>query len=140
MLNKDEVLEGLRGLRHGAATSENRSFVIIADDAITLINSQSAEIERLQAELAEARKMVPGWIPVAERLPEDEAIVLVWIGEELATTKGQEVQIARAHLTKEDDKYAVAPVTFSFKRAGFLGGNEVTHWMPLPTTPQETKE
>lgn len=103
------------------------------------IRQACSELAALRQKVAELEAKVPRWIPVAERLPEDEAIVLVWIGEELATIKGQEVQIARAHLTKEDDKYAVAPVTFSFSRAGFLGGNEVTHWMPLPTTPQEDR-
>ena len=107
------------------------------EDALVRLENENAT---LRQKVAELEKLVPRWIPVSERLPEDESVVIVWIGEEAAAAKGHEVQVARAHLAKDGDEYAVAPVTFSFKRAGFLGGNEVTHWMPLPTTPQEVKE
>ena len=77
-------------------------------------------IESLEAENAALRE-AQRWIPVTERLPDTDACVAVLEGE------------ARVH---EIDRYK------------FDGGDDwhfaipaypITHWMPLPTPPEEQK-
>ena len=61
----------------------------------------------------------PKWIPVGERLPEeDEGVVLVYSGE-------VEPAVISGDIFLEYDKYEGWVI------------NNVTHWMPLPEPPKE---
>ncbi|EPG8391726.1 DUF551 domain-containing protein [Klebsiella pneumoniae] len=63
-------------------------------------------------------EIIPGWIPVSERLPDEGDHVLVsdGVGMEVSWVRGREWKKLR-HIYSED----------------------VTHWMPLPAAPQEGK-
>lgn len=83
------------------------------------------EIERLQAERR--------WIPVSERLPE--------YGEPSLTiyhTKNATSQITiRCLVEDRDDKLRV--IWYDIENGLWVNGNNITHWMPLPASP-ESKE
>lgn len=63
-------------------------------------------------------EIIPGWIPVSERLPDEGDHVLVsdGVGMDVSWIRGREWKKLR-HIYSED----------------------VTHWMPLPAAPQEPK-
>ncbi|QLO55166.1 DUF550 domain-containing protein [Klebsiella grimontii] len=66
---------------------------------------------------------VPGkWIPVSERMPEDRISVILWDAEIGEVTSGH-----YSHKTQ------------TFYHCGDAIENEITHWMPLPAGPQESK-
>ena len=70
------------------------------------------------------------WIPVGERLPERDGPVLVYFG----FTEGDEISEQRFFGVM--DYYAIDPKPH-FQHEGYRGLT-VTHWMPLPTAPEET--
>ena len=60
------------------------------------------------------------WISVDERLPEEDAAVLVWLGED----DGSYFEVAWQHN--------------SFWFNGYDLDCEPTHWQPLPPPPEQT--
>lgn len=65
---------------------------------------------------------VPGsWIPVSERLPDENAEQQV-----LACFKGGDISTLYYFEGRWDDAYGIVPIR-----------QDVTHWMPLPAAPQE---
>ncbi|SXF28656.1 DUF551 domain-containing protein [Klebsiella variicola] len=67
---------------------------------------------------------VPGkWIPVSERMPDENAEQQV-----LACFKGGDISTLYYFEGRWDDAYGIVPIR-----------QDVTHWMPLPTAPQEVK-
>ena len=71
-----------------------------------------------RAELAEARKQEREWIPVSERMPEDERMVLTYRPD------CPECGYGSAQL----DIACISPHSL-------VGVQPVTHWMPLPPAP-----
>ena len=76
----------------------------------------NAEIKRLKA-------LIPEWISVKERLPQEFVSVLVYMPEERPLPTVHE-----GYVTNQGKWYA-----HFFEREPF----EVTHWMPLPEPPNE---
>ncbi|HBY1760861.1 DUF551 domain-containing protein [Klebsiella quasipneumoniae] len=67
---------------------------------------------------------VPGkWIPVSERMPDENADQQV-----LACFKGGDISALYYSDGRWDDAYGIVPIR-----------QDVTHWMPLPAAPQEVK-
>ncbi|MGH4918827.1 DUF551 domain-containing protein [Klebsiella pneumoniae] len=67
---------------------------------------------------------VPGkWIPVSERMPDENAEQHV-----LACFKGGDISTLYYFEGRWDDAYGIVPIR-----------QDVTHWMPLPAAPQEVK-
>ncbi|HCF8248186.1 DUF551 domain-containing protein [Klebsiella pneumoniae] len=65
---------------------------------------------------------VPGkWIPVSERMPDENAEQQV-----LACFKGGDISTLYYFEGRWDDAYGIVPIR-----------QDVTHWMPLPAAPQE---
>ncbi|HBX2124196.1 TPA: DUF551 domain-containing protein [Klebsiella pneumoniae] len=67
--------------------------------------------------------VVPGWIPVSERLPNENAEQQI-----LACFKGGDISALYYSDGRWDDAYGIVPIR-----------QDVTHWMPLPAAPQEVK-
>nr|ELN9655334.1 DUF550 domain-containing protein [Klebsiella variicola] len=63
------------------------------------------------------------WIPVSERMPDENAEQQV-----LACFKGGDISTLYYFEGRWDDAYGIVPIR-----------QDVTHWMPLPTAPQEVK-
>lgn len=67
---------------------------------------------------------VPGkWIPVSERMPDENAEQQV-----LACFKGGDISALYYSDGRWDDAYGIVPIR-----------QDVTHWMPMPSAPQEDK-
>lgn len=79
--------------------------------------TQSYEVKENVLQL---ESQVPKWIPVTERLPEDYHDVLVSVGEM--------VDVGFHH-------HRYGWECYSYKKR-----NDVTHWMPLPSAPEEVSE
>lgn len=80
-------------------------------------------------EACDYKAMLPRWIPVAERLPEEERQVLAYYG--FNHGDGYLGMMFMQVL----DYYAHDPKPH-FQHEG-LNGMTVTHWMPLPEPPKE---
>ncbi|HHL1831408.1 TPA: DUF551 domain-containing protein [Klebsiella pneumoniae] len=66
---------------------------------------------------AQPAPVVPGWIPVSERMPESNGVYFGWDGKRVLE---------------------VNCFFGGFSANQFIHG-EITHWMPLPAAPQEVK-
>ena len=143
------IIRRLRGLAEDPSHPRASEFLDIAAD----------RLERLEAEVARL-KAQQRWIPVAERLPEDEKSVLVCTEHELRGKRYRLVAKAfyeSGKLSTEESQYCWQEAAFgeydeesdSYK---LLNGwwedvdyteefgpidRPVTHWMPLPETPME---
>ncbi|WP_419506009.1 DUF551 domain-containing protein [Dysosmobacter sp.] len=95
------------------------------------IANQNTNIEALQQEIEKLRGQVPRWIPVAERLPSGDNQVLVVVSgkpKENITLAGA-VELA----TLYSDGWCL-------ETWPEWTGAEVTHWMPIPETPEPPEE
>ena len=108
---------------------ESPGLEVLAADAIEALEAQheadAKEIEWLKkcvAELPRPQK----WIPVTERLPEEEKSVLVYIEADEYMQK-----VVFSPKNQQFNNYDSLPYD---ERNTF---NEVTHWMPLPEPPEE---
>jgi hypothetical protein len=88
------------------------------DDAAAAVNEYVAELELENERL----RLVPRWIPVTERLPEAKTSVLAH-----STESGV---LLAAHW---DGGWRV------LSAAGIIRYDGVTHWMPWPAPPTESK-
>ncbi|HCU0656795.1 TPA: DUF551 domain-containing protein [Klebsiella quasipneumoniae] len=64
-----------------------------------------------------------GWIPVSERMPDENAEQQV-----LACFKGGDISTLYYFEGRWDDAYGIVPIR-----------QDVTHWMPLPAAPREVQ-
>lgn len=94
-----------------------------------LNNFTDSQCARLLEKLQEAKKAIPCWISVEERLPDDSAAVLV-------VASGR----PKKHIALD---HAIMTATH-YDRDGWVldefpefENPEVTHWMPLPELPKE---
>lgn len=73
--------------------------------------------------------VIPGWVPVSERMPESNKFVLVsngvWVGQGLY----------------DDSEHLESDEHWQDEHREFINvlHHPVTHWMPLPAAPQEPK-
>jgi hypothetical protein len=123
------------------ATLEDRNDLDLAHsvhDLLQFIVAQDEEVDLLSEtvmDLIDKQR----WISVEDRLPEEGERVLTWIGEPAACHPGTEAQIGCFYSSEEDlpDGGTWTDWGFTYYRSGFLGGREVTHWMPIPPLGQE---
>lgn len=83
----------------------------LKSDAADLIEAQAAEIEKLKAQ-------APRWIPVEERLPEQDVPVLAWFEDGLISRQSPDIVLWNGH----------GWMHWHLHR-NVCG---ITHWMPLP--------
>lgn len=80
-------------------------------------------------------EIIPGWIPVSERMPEDDDFVYIWPRPDFGVELHVGQYCERSH--KGGGWYAqVYEQNYGIEWHPIA----VTHWMPLPTGPQEVKD
>ncbi|HHW3963623.1 TPA: DUF551 domain-containing protein [Raoultella planticola] len=82
-----------------------------------------AAAQQPQDEPQNIPEIIPGWIPVSERMPDENAEQQV-----LACFKGGDISTLYYFEGRWGDAYGIVPIR-----------QDVTHWMPLPAAPQEVK-
>lgn len=110
----------------------------MALDAADLIEKQAVEIRELRNSLAvfgqanaALRDKVPEWIPVSERLPEPEKMVLLIVSGKIKNISFVDAYELGEFDTDEGWILEMWPEWKDYK---------VTHWMPLPELPEEEKD
>lgn len=117
-MTKEEIVRALRvcealGCSSFRYRGSKEQFYVDAliRDAIDLIEAQAAEIEKLKAQ-------VPRWIPVEERLPEQDVPVLAWFEDGLISRQSPDIVLWNGHEWMHRHLHR-----------NVCG---ITHWMPLP--------
>ena len=100
-------------------------------ECMTRLQIQAADrIEKQDAEIKALRDKVPEWIPVSERLPEPEKMVLLTVSGKFKNISFVDVYELGEFDTDEGWILEMWPEWKDPK---------VTHWMPLPELPEEEK-
>nr|DAG22556.1 MAG TPA: Protein of unknown function (DUF551) [Caudoviricetes sp.] len=106
--------------------------------AYDLIKEQAVEIQELRNSLAvfgqanaALRDKVPEWIPVKEKLPEPEKMVLL-----IVNGKVKNITLIGAYELGEFDTNE----GWILEMCPEWKDPKVTHWMPLPEPPEEEKD
>lgn len=108
-MTREEALTRYDRIRYNLLNSEDKAAVDVAFEALR--------------EQGNCCKNGNSWISVEDRLPEAFVSVLVYMPEERPLPTVHE-----GYVTKQGNWYA-----HFFEREPF----EVTHWMPMPTPPEE---
>lgn len=114
----DELVKELRHIDE-FATETNRPTSGIFREAADAIEELTALSRRQEVELVELTGELaskPCWIPVTERLPEEDGCYLVAV--------------------KNDHQRRYSKTAW-FSHGSWFARQDVTHWMPLPQPPEE---
>ena len=125
------LIEGLESIKvlfdTKAKQSENagywKDFAGIIADAISTITEKTQRIENMETMIEDMEERIAImteqglWIPVTDRLPQDDEDVLVWVNG-----------------THRDMAYRDEGVWYDEEHNHL---NNITHWMPLPEPPKE---
>lgn len=128
-----ETNELVKALRKEAAANPCAGLCSACDisECMTRLQIQAADrIEKQDAEIKALRDKVPEWIPVSERLPEPEKMVLLTV-----SGKFKNISFVDAYELGEfdTDEGWILEMWPEWKDP------KVTHWMPLPELPEEEK-
>lgn len=128
-----ETNELVKALRKEVAANPCVGLCSACDtsECMTRLQIQAADrIEKQDAEIKALRDKVPEWIPVSERLPEPEKMVLLTV-----SGKFKNISFVDAYELGEfdTDEGWILEMWPEWKDP------EVTHWMPLPELPEEEK-
>lgn len=86
------------------------------DEAADAIENMSEAYEKLSRHMDDLAALMPRWIPVTERLPEEDGCYLVAV--------------------KNDHKRRYSKTAW-FSNGAWFARQDVTHWMPIPKEPKE---
>ena len=121
----------------------------IMREAADRIANQSTHVAELQHEIEKLRGQVPRWIPVEERLPEERVLVNVLLvnrDPEPYYEKIKGIPFSDTACFYGGRWYWDSPVLLDYLAE--YGEDEfdlvddaveITHWMPLPETPEEVE-
>ena len=116
----DELVKRLRSVKDSWQTEEE-SWMLQAADAIEDLEFACDHYEKDYKALCD---YLPKWIPVTERLPEDETYVLISFKKNMAVAYRR---VGRWYVMCGG----------GWKTPIVHGEQEPTHWMPLPEPPME---
>ena len=127
----DELVKRLRELPHllFVQLHGHEDVVYKAADAIEELQ-QTAEhykgcADDWYKEACDYQAILPRWVPVTERLPEDEKSVVVWSAETTYSPSFMTFGIWRREWGRWDSSWDDEELSC------------ITHWMPLPEPPKE---
>jgi hypothetical protein len=127
-----EELKRLRELRE-AWCNGTIDYLDYAQQCGDALPSLLDEVERLAESLIAAanRAEAERWIPVSERLPEDDRTVLLWTNENYRTYDDPRIAIL--------GRYVPSMKEWRFHGSNSDWSDAVTHWRPLPAAPKEVQ-
>jgi len=128
MADIEKVKRGLACCTDGCSTDcpythDCRCGKNLSIDSMTVIEELQAEIERLQ----------PKWIPVSERLPEEDENVLVLIDTECSVMRI--VNRDKTDVWHWDGSYCM--MWANWNDTEYADICDASHWMPLPKPPKK---
>ena len=105
-------------------------------------STEEAEIAHAEAVadyLIDNGVTVQKWIPVTERLPEEDGEYLVWFGRNMFEHYAEVRHFAKDGETVDEyDLHHEKNVWYYYDSEwGYVACRNVTHWMPLPEPPKE---
>lgn len=124
------LVNALREYAKWAQANEWEAPITLGDDlaeAADRLENQNAHIAALQQEIEKLRAQLPRWIPVTERLPELDELVLVIASGKPKENITLDGAIELATLYSDGWCLETWPE--------WTGAN-VTYWMPLPEPPE----
>lgn len=116
------IQDGIRkGLRARGDDRLDYSFEVVADHLI----ANGVTVQR--------------WIPVTERLPEEDGEYLVWFGRNMFEHYAEVRYFAKdgEAVDKYDLRHEKNVWYYYDSEWGYVACCNVTHWMPLPEPPKE---
>ena len=128
------LVNALREHAEWARANEWETPITLGDDLVAAADrlaNQNAHIAALQQEIERLRGQLPRWIPVAERLPENQG----WYHVAIRDEKMKRIAV-------ELDSYAIETAKNFGHEIGFCkdgrwdGREKVIAWMPLPEPPE----
>ena len=120
------LVNALREHAEWAQANEWETPITLGDDLVEAadrIANQSTHIAALQQEIEKLRAQLPRWIPVEERLPDHDELVLV-----IASGKPKE----NITLDEAVELATLYSDGWCLETWPEWTGANVTHWMPLP--------
>ena len=118
--------------RNAELLSELMQAADAIEELTATAESYKRSMEAWADEAARAHEMLPRWIPVTERFPEDDRQVLAYYGFDHGDGYLGMMFVQVLDWFGHDPKP-------HFQHEG-LNGMTVTHWMPLPEPPKEEKQ
>ena len=103
----------------------------------TLLEDTLAYIQQLEEQFRDLTKMVPEWISVEERLPEDGIDSKVKSIKVMVAIKAKNGWSIRTQTRFKETRYRTGEAVTVWRWKYSAG--EVTHWMPLPELPKEVR-
>lgn len=99
------------------------AFIVVCEchpDGVSILRNARKYTDKIRhAQPAPLVPVAPGWIPVSERVPDENAEQQV-----LVCFKGGDISALYYSEGRWDDAYGIVPIR-----------QDVTHWMPLPAGP-----
>ena len=108
--------ELVKQLRASEAYGGEDAYMI--GQAADAIEERCQQVDKFMEEAARLYSKQPKWIPVKERLPDED----------------DEVLVVAVNVFNHDDRWVSIDWLYS---GGWQQHEIVTHWMPLPTPPKE---
>ena len=109
-------------------------------DAEDVLDEAATALEQLQDENEKLKAEVPRWIPVEERLPEEQGQYIVFVDGEVTTDMYCVCDDIERWLCYDGSLNSLYLDPYSSEPTREPPYPRVTHWMPLPSPPKEEKK
>ena len=106
-------------------------------DAEDVLDEAATALEQLRDESERLKAQVPRWIPVEERLPEEQGQYIVFVDGKVTTDFYWVCEDIKWWLSYNGGFNALYIDPYSSKPKREPPYPRVTHWMPLPKPPKE---
>lgn len=133
LIDRLDDWDGVDAIYNGEFVEVNHHGVFrLLEEAAAALEQLQAENDRLKKEIQQMR-----WIPVEERLPEEEGVYIVCVDGEVKWDAYCMFEGVERWLCYDGRLNALYIDPYSSKLTREPPYPRVTHWMPLPSAPKE---